>query len=145
MAYMSMERKQKLAPGIKAVLKKYGMKGTISKDRFSIKVNITSGPIDFIKPYNESGKAEWAYKYPSWKWVDQTYIDVNTYWIDQNYENNPQGKAFLLELYKAMSVGNHDNSDIQTDYFDVGWYTHINIGKWNKPYVFDQEAQKEAA
>jgi hypothetical protein len=30
--------------------------------------------------------------------------------------------------------GNHDNSDIQSDYFDVGWYVEVNIGKWNKAY-----------
>ena len=33
-----------------------------------------------------------------------------------------------------MMVGNHNNSDISTDYFDVGWYIDINIGKWDKPY-----------
>jgi hypothetical protein len=34
-----------------------------------------------------------------------------------------------------MMVGNHDRSDIQSDYFDVGWYVDINIGRWNKPYA----------
>jgi hypothetical protein len=24
-----------------------------------------------------------------------------------------------------------------TDYFDVGWYIDINVGKWNKPYQFE--------
>jgi hypothetical protein len=33
-----------------------------------------------------------------------------------------------------MVVGNHDRSDSMTDYFDVGWYISINVGKWNKPY-----------
>jgi len=33
-----------------------------------------------------------------------------------------------------MDIGNHDRSDIQSDYFDVGWYKSVNIGKWNKPY-----------
>jgi hypothetical protein len=33
-----------------------------------------------------------------------------------------------------MDIGNHDRSDIQTDYFDVGWYKSVNIGTWNKPY-----------
>jgi hypothetical protein len=34
-----------------------------------------------------------------------------------------------------MNAGNHNNSDVQSDYFDVGWYIDVNIGKWNKPYV----------
>jgi hypothetical protein len=33
-----------------------------------------------------------------------------------------------------MNDGNHDNSDIQSDYFDVGWYISINVGRWDKPY-----------
>jgi len=41
----------------------------------------------------------------------------------------------LNELLVAMSTGNHDNSDIMTDYFDVGWYSNINIGQYHKPYV----------
>jgi hypothetical protein len=36
---------------------------------------------------------------------------------------------------KNTSVSNHDNSDIMTDYFDVGWYLNINVGGWNKPYT----------
>jgi hypothetical protein len=34
-----------------------------------------------------------------------------------------------------MNDGNWDKSDIQSDYFNVGWYVDVNIGKWNKPYV----------
>jgi hypothetical protein len=37
----------------------------------------------------------------------------------------------------AMNDGNHDRSDIQTDYFDVGWYVDVNIGRWNKPYILE--------
>ena len=36
-----------------------------------------------------------------------------------------------------MMEGNFDNSDPQSDYFSVGWYTDINVGKWNKPYVME--------
>jgi len=45
-----------------------------------------------------------------------------------------EAKAFLTEVYEAMMEGNHNNSDIQSDYFDVGWYVNIQVGKWNKPY-----------
>jgi len=44
----------------------------------------------------------------------------------------------LNELKAAMMEGNHNNSDIQTDYFDVGWYISIDIGKWDKPYVLEK-------
>jgi hypothetical protein len=57
---------------------------------------------------------------------------VNPY----HYQNHFSGtaKKFLNEVMAAMNAGNHDNSDIQTDYFDVGWYVDVNIGQWNKPY-----------
>jgi hypothetical protein len=37
-----------------------------------------------------------------------------------------------------MNGGNHDNSDVQTDYFDVGWYVDVNIGSWDKPYTLEK-------
>ena len=29
-----------------------------------------------------------------------------------------------------MNTGNWDESDIQTDYFDVGWYLQLSLGNW---------------
>lgn len=40
-------------------------------------------------------------------------------------------------LSRAVEIGqfhNWDNSDIQTDYFDVNYYFDIAIGKWDKPF-----------
>jgi hypothetical protein len=36
-----------------------------------------------------------------------------------------------------MNDGNYDNSDIQSDYFSVGWYIDVNVGKWDKPYTVE--------
>lgn len=113
MAYMSQEMKAKLAPGIKAVLKKYNMKGTISVDHHAeLVVKIKSGPL-FKESHNK-------------------YTQVNHYHIDNHYEGKE--RDFLNELRDAMMVGNHDNSNSMVDYFDVGWYISIHIGRWNKPY-----------
>ena len=109
MAYMNVEKKNKLAPGIKKVLAKYGMKGTLAVNHHAtLECNLKSGPIDFGTD------------------------SVNEYHIDSHYTG--VAKEFLLKLKDAMMVGNHNNSDIMTDYFDVGWYIGINIGKWDKPY-----------
>jgi hypothetical protein len=35
-----------------------------------------------------------------------------------------------------MDLDNHDNSQIEYDYHDVGHYVSIKIGRWKKPYVF---------
>lgn len=117
MAYMSQENKKGLAPWIKKVLEKYGMKWTLKVQHHSTLIcNVMSWAIDF-REYMRDG---------------DEYVSVNNYHIQNHYEW--KAKDFLLELRSAMMIWNHDNSDIMTDYFDVGWYIDINIWKWNKEY-----------
>ena len=62
-------------------------------------------------------------------------IQVNPYWYKDHF--NGESYHFLSEVIPAMNAGNWDESDIQTDYFNVGWYVDVNIGKWNKPYTVE--------
>lgn len=134
MAYMNQERKAKLAPAVKAILKRYGVKGTISTDSQSISVNIKSGSIDFIGDYNKTVEARpGGFRLGS---PAEKYLQINPYWYQDHFSNKVT-KKFLDEIFRALNTGNHDNSDIQTDYFDVGWYVHVNVGKWNKPYTLE--------
>lgn len=129
MAFVSQERKAELAPRIKQVLKKYGLTGSISVRNYStLVVTISKGPIDFIGNSNEVYKEQNGVEYP----YDEQYIQVNEFHIERTYSGI--AREALLELKEAMTVGNWNNSDIYTDYFDVGWYIDINVGKWNKPY-----------
>ena len=122
--YFSQEKKKNLEPNVKKVLNKYGVKATLAVQNHStFVVNIQSSKIDFWN--SMSDKIKNNYK-------DREYIGVNTYWIKDHWKGEAQ--KFLLELKDAMMQGNHDNSDIQSDYFDVGWYIDINIGTWKKPY-----------
>lgn len=131
MAYISQDMKAKLAPAIKAVLKKYDVKGSIAiRNHSTLVLNIKSGKIDFVGNYNKVAGRRYANEdFRSAK----DSIDVNPYWFHEHFD----GKAvnFLKEVFRAMNNGNHDNSDSQTDYFDVGWYVDVNVGKWNKEYV----------
>lgn len=135
MAYVSQDLKQSLAPAIKAICKKFGIKATLAVQNHSTLVlNIKSGKIDFIGNYNSMIST----RYPSGNHLAQPAKDtirVNHYWIDSCYSG--KAKDFLNAVYAAMNVGNHNNSDAMTDYFDVGWYVEINVGKWNKPYVLE--------
>ena len=140
MAYVSQERKQSLAPAIKAVLKKYGVKGSLSvRNHSTLVLNLKSGSIDFIENFIETDS-----KVMHGRKMDQSQIDyirknqsvdVNPYWYHEHFSG--KAKNFLKEVFTVMNKGNHDNSDIQTDYFDVGWYVNVNIGKWNKPYTLE--------
>ena len=134
MAHMNQEKKQKLAPGIKAVLKKYGVKGSVAvSNHMTLVVNIKSGSIDFMSNYNEVNAPKARPEHLPFR-PAEGYIDVNPYWYHEHFS----GRAvdFLRELFTAMNTGNHNNSDIQTDYFDVGWYVDVNIGKWDRHYIY---------
>lgn len=136
MAYMSQERKAQLAPAIKEILRKYKIKGTIAvRHHSTLVLNIKSGVIDFIGNSNEVCARHPRYNDRPMQ-PSKDHIDVNPYWYKEHFD----GKAldFLNELMPAMNVGNHDRSDIQTDYFDVGWYVDVNIGNWNKPYILEK-------
>lgn len=127
MAYMNQDKKAKIAPKVKSILKKYGVKGTLGVYNHSTLVlNVSSGPIDFIGNFNKVNEN----KLPVMK--AENCLDINPYWYQEHFS----GKAlsFLKELLPAMNEGNHDRSDIQSDYFDVGWYVDVNIGRWGKPY-----------
>ena len=126
MAYMSQEKKSQIAPVVKEILKKYGLKWTLSVENYSTLVlKISAWSINF-KEYLTDRSSNSVYQ----NWY---HINVNVYWIDEWFEWI--AKDALMELYDAMMVWNHDNSDAQVDYFDVGWYVDIKIGNWDKDYV----------
>ena len=125
MAYVSQDDKAKLAPEIKKVLSKYGMKGSISiRHHSTLVVTLQSGAIDFGEYTHGDG-----------------YIQVNVYHIERHYKGKAQ--KFLTELLAAMKgPGWFDKSDSMTDYFHVKHYCDINVGKWNKPYFLQETAKK---
>jgi len=111
MAYIGQEKKKELAPRVKHILKKHGMKGTLSIDNYStIRLTLQSGSIDFG--------------------TDQ----INEYHYKNHFADNPAALAFLSELIPAMNAENFDKSDPMTDYFHVGYYISVNIGSYDKPY-----------
>jgi len=114
MAYMNQEKKKALAPLIKSICKKHGIKATIGvKDYSTLNLNVKSGSIDFGTD------------------------SVNEYWYKEHFADNPEALAFLSEVIPAMNIGNFDKSDIQTDYFHVGWYINVNLGKYDTPYILN--------
>jgi hypothetical protein len=116
MAYINQEKKAVIAAALKVALKDCpSVKYSLSiQYHMKITCRIKQGP-KFLDP---TGKG---------------HIDVNTYHIDSNFE--PEAAKLLNKIKECLDMGNHDNSDVQSDYFDVGWYINIEIGHWDKPYV----------
>lgn len=125
MAYFNQERKAQIKPQINKILKKYWLKWSLKVINFSkVVCTIKSGIIDFQKSY--------IWKNPEFR------DNINVYRIDENREW--KAKECLKELYAALNwvgsdIKNYDNSDIMSDYFDVGRYIDIELGSRNKPYI----------
>lgn len=137
MAYMSQERKASLSPKIKAICKKYGVKASIAvRNHSTLVLNIKSGKIDFFESFNRICSKTPRYINAGWKPQEKS-LDVNPYWYTEHFDGT--ALKFLSEVIPAMNIGNHDNSRIEVDYFDVGWYVDIKVGRWNKPYILEGE------
>ena len=125
MAYMSQSKKSDIAPKVKAILKKFNVKGSLAvRNHSTLVLNVKAGSVDFMQDYGDEESAR------------NFGIQVNPYWYHEHFTG--KSKQFLKEVLNAMNDGNHDRSDVQSDYFDVGWYVAVNIGKWNKPYILQK-------
>lgn len=139
MAYITQEMKKELAPAIKSVLKKFGVKGTISINHStSLNVNIKEGIIDFIGIYNAEAKKQVErgnIRYYG-REITSGYYQENAYRVYDPYDRELNiVEKFINELQVAMrGTMYYNNDDIMTDYFDSAYFMGINIGKYNKPY-----------
>lgn len=127
MAFISQQDKKTLAPAIKAVFKKYGLKGTISIRHNSVLcANVSAGRLDLIGAADQIGGRPWNnhFQANAYAATNEKYKDIN-----KDIFN------FYEELKKAMrgSIW-FDKSDSMTDYFHTAYFMDINIGRWNKPY-----------
>ena len=82
----------------------------------------------------------------SWESGKGVFRDPNS----KSFINN--GAALTEQAWDTMQRAdqiadkdNWDKSDIQSDYFNVNYYLHLNIGRWDKPFVIASEAKVEAA
>lgn len=73
---------------------------------------------------------------------------LNQYTFKNGYNNNEtvpgwnNGAILTQQAWKVMKRAveitqhfNYDDSDSMVDHFDVNFYLHLNIGKWDKPFV----------
>ena len=134
MAYVSKEMKAKIAPVVTALLKQYGLKGSLSVHNHStLTLTIRQGTIDFISNTNRVCAAQPRYNDRAYV-PDTTHISVNPYWCHEHFDG--KAKEFLTKAVEALYGPDYfDHSDIQTDYFHCSHYIAINIGRWDKPYA----------
>lgn len=56
-------------------------------------------------------------------------VSICEHHVDQ-YEN----ADVLKKIFRICNEGNFDESDVQTDYFHVGWYLSVRQGDYDRPY-----------
>lgn len=117
MAYMNQEIKKVIATKLKEVMKQF------PKIKYSLSVR---HHMTLVMTISQGDKC----LQPA---LNRSYESVNTYHIDAIY--NPQTAKILNVIKDCMNTGNHDRSDLQSDYFDVGFYIDISIGSYDKPFV----------
>lgn len=121
MAFMNQEKKAAIVAELKKVMPKDWKYSLRVKHHSSITLTILSAPVDLIGLHAQ--KSQWT----------NGYIQLNQYYLERQYSGDVL--AVLTAIRGAMNTGNWDKSDIQTDYFNVGHYAYIHIGKWDKPFV----------
>jgi hypothetical protein len=126
---------KQLCADIRAALKKEipGCKFSVVGENYSmgrsINVALMEGPFEALwaNPKNEYINKD-----------GKQYLQVNHYYLDRKTDTDVITDECREVLLKAKAIGlkdHWDESDVQTDYFHCNFYFHLNIGKWDKPFI----------
>lgn len=131
MAYMNQEKKSKIAAKLKDVVPKGWKYSLRVRNHSTIIMTVTSAPVDLMAEAQRVTAERRARQGDAPNNYTHTHLDVNPYHPDFSFDVSLPTIRSILE---AMNDGNHNRSDIMSDYFDVGWYVDINVGSWDKPF-----------
>lgn len=109
MAYISTERVAEIRSNLKAKFPQFKFSVRRNSGCHALTVSILSGPVRFS---------------------ERNYCQLN-HMRTSHYENGD----LLREMVAVAQEDNWNKSRIEEDYFDVGWYLHLEQGKWDKPYI----------
>ena len=118
MAYMSQDQKKEIHANLKNIMPKDWKWSLKVRNHSTIVLTIRKAPINLLP-----------------KDCDDGYRDLNEYYIKDAYKDNDKLSSIFSKIIDCLNLNNHDNSDVMTDYFDVGHYIDLRIGEWNKPFV----------
>ena len=138
MAYISTDEVKAVRVALKERFKNK-LKFSVTRSNYSsINVSIVSGEINFF-----DGSLDRKDKYhpeaPAHKF--DGYEQINEYY-PEHYGKHSELFKNIVEIMKTAPASIkggrawYDKSDAMIDYFDTAYYTHLNIGKWDKPYEF---------
>jgi len=127
----------------------------------SIHINLMSADFDPFRKYEDlSEEVRHRYQEDGRRTEEElkalcssTHAQLSQYTFREDYNPNTWNNGHFLtekahnilkEVVKIVNYYNWDNSDAMTDYFDVNFYLHLNIGKWDTPFkIVEAEAKTE--
>jgi len=93
--------------------------------------------------FSEEGIKQWARKIQNqWHWTEEQAIASCMETINRGYIQNwksyyeymtDYAKEVLNDIEKLVNSYRYSDSDAMIDYFSTNFYSHLYIGKWNKP------------
>ena len=134
MAYVTKELKARVAKELKTIMPKgtkYSISGTGTG---TLRLNIWAAGVDLlegVRNYNRKrAEAGWN--------VSEKLDHVRLRYDIAKIDFGTEWDAVMCKALDILYEGNHDRSDAQVDYFDVGWYVDINIGTWDRHFTVTQ-------
>lgn len=127
MAYLTKEKTIEVRNALKSAFPeiKFSVRNA---DRSSLEVAIMAAPYDFFAG-EDAERLE-----------RNGYQGINHYHFMR--DPNILEKAIIDKIVRICNIGNYDNSRIEIDYFDCGYYFNLKVGKWDKPFVKTEKKDK---
>lgn len=137
MAYMNQEHKKEIAAALKLIIPATWKWSLAVRHHSTIVLTISAAPVDLLgeiercaKTYAEQrGKACHFNK-------SQGIAVINVYHPHNSFDKHLD---LITKIIAALNLHNFDKSDPMTDYFHVGHYVALQVGRWDKPFIFTGE------
>lgn len=112
-AHISSEQIKEMREEIKRIAPEWKFSLT-NQDNIEVKLILRSAPFELL---------------------NEEFKNRNLISLKGNEFDGLPGIETLREIEGILNKGNHDNSDLSTDYFDVGWYVSVSVGEYERPFV----------
>lgn len=138
MAYVSKEKKAAIAALLKTIVPKHWKYSLAVRHLSTIEFNLSSSDVDFLRVYNAVQAKRAARE--GYNHVPEAHgfrLHASYFYGYECYAEklSKEHGEIITKIFEALNLNNHNNSDSQSDYFDVGHYVTFRVGH-NKPYEF---------
>jgi hypothetical protein len=129
MAYITQDQKKEIAAILKARMPKE-MKYSLSiRHHSTIEMTIYSAPVDLLGMVNAHNKQE-----AEWRSHPFHECTKSVQGIGRHPEIFGDYAPIIEAAQDALNLNNYDRSDSQSDYFEVGHYVRMDLGRFDRPF-----------